>query len=192
MGFNGLAAEDFVGGKMITDYTASWYEIPITIGVKVPVKREYSYAYGGVGASFFRGGFSVAMDIDEKYANVLATHISDSEYVNEDFGIPLITNLSPGAVSDTVEFVNACWGLNYGVGVQVGTPKGLAFFAELNSSGTAGTVYSSDMKEETQQLLTATSSATLASVDDAWFEKLAFPVVTTGAAFRIGLRVYAF
>ncbi len=188
LALNGLDADDYVGGKMITDYSAAWYEIPFSLGIKVPVKRDYTFGYGTIGASYFRGGFSVGMDIDEKYANALATQVD----LDSGEAIPPVTNLSPGAVKDTVSFTNSGVGLNYGLGVQVGMKNGTAFFVEFNGSGTSGTAYSSAMKKETSQLLTATSSATLAGADDDWFKKLAFPVVTTGATARIGVRYYIF
>lgn len=185
---NGLDPDDYTGGKMITEYSASWFEIPLSLGIKVPVKREYTFGYGTIGASFFSGGFSVMMDVDEKYANALATHAD----LDSDELVPPATNYSPGAVQDTVSFLNAGIGMNYGVGVQVGMKNGAAFFIEYNGSGTSATVYSSDMKQETQELLTATSSETIYGADPAWFEKLAFPVVTAGATARVGVRYYLF
>src|SRR5690606_9322164 len=138
---------------------ADWLEIPITVGVKVPVtKMKYTFAYGGVGVSLFRGGFSVDLDADERYANVLATHL-DTENLT-------VNNLSPGAVQDTVKFRVGGMGLNWQVGAQAGLGKGLAFFVEMNNSGMAKTILSSELKSETRQLLTATSSENLAGADD--------------------------
>ena len=177
---------EYSGGTMITQYDASWIEVPLSLGIKVPMKRKYTFAYGSFGASYFSGGFSVMMDVDEAYANVLSTHIDlDAE-------VPVMTNYSPGAVKDTVSFDMSGIGLNYGLGVQAGMKNGLTFFAELNSSGAAKTVYSSDMKTETKQILTATSSESIAQTDPEWFDKLAFPVLTTGASFRTGMRFYFF
>ena len=185
----GYTATDFVGGTMISDYSASWFEIPLSIGVKVPIKRNYSFLYGGAGASYFSGGFQVELDVDEQYANVLATHLlEDPESVT---GYEVV-NLSPGAVQDTVKFRMANFGINYELGAQIGLKNGLAFYIELNSSGAAETAKSSVMKQETSQLLTALTSPSLAGADDDWFDRLAFPVVATGAAVRIGVRYYLF
>jgi len=185
MQLNELDPADFVGGKMVTQYDASWFEIPFSVGIKVPItKRDYTFAYGSVGASYFKGGFSVDIDIDEKYANVLGTHM-DADALS-------MENLSPGAVQDTIKFVNKGMGLNYGVGLQAGTKYGLSFFMEYNSSGTAASVYSNGLQPKTARLMTALSSQTLAENDDDWFKKLAFPVLTTGAAFRVGVRYYLF
>lgn len=182
---NGEDPADYVGGRMITDYDASWFEIPINLGIKVPITtRDYTFAYGQLGVSFFQGGFSVGIDADEAYTNVLATHV-DTEALT-------VNNLSPGAVQDTIDFRIGSMGVNYGVGVQTGVSSGLAIFLELNSSGTAKTVYSSELAPETRQLLTATSSETLAESDDQWFKRLAFPVVAGGATVRTGLRYYFF
>lgn len=182
LALNGASPDEYVGGKMTNQYDASWMEIPISLGIKVPSKRPYTFAYGSAGVSIFKGGFSVAFDADENYANALATHVDTENYT--------INNLSPGAVSDKIDFVLDGVGLNYAVGVQAGIKPGLAFFGELNSSGAAGSVYSTDLKPETKQLLTALSSETLATEDPEWFDKLAYPVVATGASFRLGLRYY--
>ncbi|MFT5680519.1 MAG: hypothetical protein ACI8RZ_001425 [Myxococcota bacterium] len=183
---NQLDPADYSGGTMINQYDASWLEVPVTLGIKVPLKKPYTFAYGSFGASYFSGGFSVEMDVDEVYANVLATHI------DLDADVPTMTSYSPGAVSDTISFNMSGIGLNYGLGVQAGIRKGVAFFAELNSSGAAKTVYGTEMKTETKQLLTALSSESLAQSDPEWFDTLAFPVLATGASFRTGIRVYFF
>jgi hypothetical protein len=131
----------------------------------------------------FRGGFAVSLDVDENYANVLATHL-DTDALT-------VTNLSPGAVQDTIDFQIGGMGFNYMVGAQAAVGKtGATVFLELNSSGAAKTVYSSAMKAETRQLLTATSSAALYAEDDQWFKRLAFPVVAGGGTVRAGLRYY--
>lgn len=180
---NGEDPADYVGGTMVSKYDASWIEIPITVGFKAPLGREDTFAYAGAGISIFRGGFSVGLDVDANYANVLATHI-DTDALT-------VTNLSPGAVNDTVEFQLGGLGFNYMLGAQAAIgDTGAVVFLELNSSGAAKTVYSSGLKAETRRLLTATSSATLASQDPEWFKRLAFPVVASGGTARVGLRYY--
>lgn len=185
LALNGEDPKDYIGGKMSTRYEASWWEIPLSLGLRLDhPKRPYTAAYGSVGVSIFSGGFSVAFDADENYANVLATHI--------DADTQTVTNLSPGAVSDQIRFNITAVGLNYGLGVQAGTKSGLAFFAELNSSGASKTVYGTVLKDESKQLLTALSSQNLANEDAEWFDSLAYPVLTTGATFRLGTRYYFF
>lgn len=180
---NGEDPANYIGGRMVNEYSASWFEIPVTVGFKVPLGQEQSFAYAGLGVSMFRGGFSVSLDVDENYANVLATHL-DTDALT-------VTNLSPGAVQDTIDFQIGGMGFNYMVGAQAAVGKtGATVFLELNSSGAAKTVYSSAMKTETRQLLTATSSAALYAEDDQWFKRLAFPVVAGGGTVRAGLRYY--
>jgi hypothetical protein len=180
---NGEDPANYVGGTMITEYSASWLEIPLTVGFKVPLAQEQSFLYAGLGLSLFRGGFSVGLDIDERYANVLATHI-DTDALT-------VTNLSPGAVNDTVDFQIGGVGINYMLGAQSAVgDTGAVVFIELNSSGAAKTVYSSELNPETRRLLTATSSAALYAEDAEWFKRLAFPVVAGGGTVRAGLRYY--
>lgn len=180
---NGEDPGDYIGGRMINEYSASWFEVPITVGFKVPLGQEQSFAYAGVGVSMFRGGFTVDLDVDENYANALATHV-DTDALT-------VTNLSPGAVEDSVDFQIGGLGVNYMLGAQAAVGKtGAVVFVELNSSGAAKTVYSSGLKTETRQLLTAASSQALYSEDDQWFKRLAFPVVAGGGTVRAGLRYY--
>ncbi|WP_428268750.1 porin OmpL1 [Haliangium sp.] len=180
---NGLDPADYIGGVMTNQYSASWFEIPITVGFKVPLGNEATFAYAGAGLSFFRGGFSVEYDVDERYANVLATHI-DTEALT-------VTNLSPGAVSDKVEFTLGGTGINYLLGAQSAIgDTGAVIFLELNGSGAAQTVYSSRLSPEGRRLLTASSSASLYQEDPEWFKRLSFPVVAAGATMRLGLRYY--
>ncbi len=181
----GLDTADYVGGTMKTTWDAKWWEIPISIGVKVAIK-PHTFAYGYAGISIFKGGFSVGIDVDENYANVLATHVDQSE------AVPTITNFSPGAVNDTIEFRTGAVGLNYGLGAQVGIKRTLAVFVELNASGAAKTVYAQGYSEESKQLLTAVSSQSISEADGTWFQTLAYPVVLQGASGRIGIRAYVF
>ncbi|ACY19100.1 porin OmpL1 [Haliangium ochraceum] len=179
---NGENPADYIGGVMESEYSASWLEIPITVGFKVAINED-SFMYAGAGISLFRGGFSVGMNVDENYANVLATHI-DTEALT-------VTNLSPGAVNETVEFQLGGVGVNYMIGGQAAiADTGAVVFLELNSSGAAKTVYSSRLDANARRLLTATSSASLYSEDPEWFKRLAFPVVAGGGTMRVGLRYY--
>jgi hypothetical protein len=181
----GLDTNDYSGGTMKTTWDASWWEIPVSLGFKVPVK-PHLYGYGWVGVSWFNGGFSIDADVDETYARILATHIDESTT------IPTITDLSPGAVKESIEFKTAAMGLNYGLGVQANIKKTFAVFIELESSGAAKTVYATKVGEGSRALLTAVSSQTLAENDATWFKDVAYPVVMQGASGQVGFRAYLF
>ena len=194
---NDNTTEDYIGGTMNTTWDASWWEIPISLGMKVPIKPHW-FVYGKAGVSIFNGGFDITVDIDEKYANVLGSH------VNIDSANPLAStfnDLSPdGGVQDTISFRTGAVGLNYGLGTQVNIRKRWAVYFELNSSGAAKTVYGSTTSDGTKQLFTALSSETIAdgsesfdiAGDPTWFDQLAYPVVMQGASGRLGLRAYLF
>ena len=59
----GGSVDDFAGGTMKTTWNASWTEIPISLGMKVPVKPHW-FVYGNAGVSIFKGGFDITVDID--------------------------------------------------------------------------------------------------------------------------------
>jgi hypothetical protein len=186
----GYDADDFVGGTMLTSWSAAWTEIPISVGVKAETHRPLTMAYGYAGVSIMSGGFDIGIDLDEKYARAVTTH-----FVENPAGaiIPYsLLDQSPGAVKDTIKFRTTAMGLNYGAGAQAGLNKHVAVFVELNSSGAAATVYSEGLSPKTQQLLTSLSSPDLAQGDPNWFRNLAYPVVMQGASGRIGVRAYIF
>ncbi len=180
---NGEDPADYTGGVMHTSYGATWFEVPLSLGIKVPVFKR-AFAYGYVGVSLFHGGFKVGIDVDENYANVLCTHV-DTDALT-------VANYSPGAVSEDVWLRMTAVGLNWGLGAQARLSKAVGVYIELNSSGTARTVYSSSMSPETRRLLTALSSESLAQDDPQWFKRLAYPVVAKGASVRLGVRFYLF
>lgn len=189
----GLDPAEYSGGTMITEWNAAWIEVPISVGIKVPVK-PHTFAYGSAGVSIFSGGFDIGLDVDEKYANVLNTHIVDNGGL-----VPDVIDQSPdGGVKDTIKFRTAAVGLNYGLGVQAGLGRRVAFFIELNQSGAAKTVFAQTLGDDTKRLLTSASSSTLAdeSEDGAgdadWFNDIAYPVIMQGASGRLGLRIYLF
>ena len=193
LALNGLDVNDYVGGTMITDWSAAWTEIPISLGVKAEAKRPLTMAYGYAGVSIMSGGFNIGIDVDEKYARSVTTHFQEN-----DSGalVPFtVLDQSPGAVQDTIKFRAGALGLNYGAGVQAGLNKHIAVFIDLNSSGAAKTVFADEYSNKAARLLTSVSSATLAdedSGDPGWFQQLAYPVVMQGASGRIGVRAYIF
>jgi hypothetical protein len=182
---NGLDPEDYSGGTMKTNWNARWWEIPISIGAKVHIK-PHTFAYGYAGISIFKGGFDVGIDVDDTYSRILGTHVDTSQ------AIPPATDLSPGAVKDTIQFRTTALGLNYGLGAQIGIGRTWAVFLELNASGAAKTVYAQKYSEGSKKLLTTVSSQSLAESDETWFQTLAYPVVMQGASGRLGVRAYLF
>ena len=188
----GLDTADYVGGVMETNWNASWIEIPISVGIKVPTKNPHSYAYGNVGVSIFSGGFEIGINADEKYLNVLNTHVVENDSL---IGYELFDQSPDGGLQDTIKFRTGAMGLNYGVGAQAGIGKHLAFFIELNQSGAAKTVFASPMAAGTKKVLTPASSQALAdeeSGDPSWFQDIAYLVVMQGASGRLGIRAYIF
>jgi len=180
---NGEDPADYAGGTMHSNYGATWFEVPLSLGVKVPVFKR-AFVYGFMGVSLFHGGFKVSIDVDERYSNVLCTHV-DTDALT-------VANYSPGAVQEDVWLRMTAVGLNWGLGAQARIGRNMGLYLELNFSGAAKTVYSSALKSETRQMLTALSSESLAQDDPEWFKRIAYPVLAKGASVRLGMRFYLF
>lgn len=190
----GYDPEDFDGGVLTTTFNAGWFEIPLSLGFKVPVKDQ-SFFYGWIGASYFSGGFDVRLQLNEQYVNAVTTHI-DTSLAPADMVTPGVDQSTEQGLDEVVQFRASTIGLNYGLGGQVDLGFGLVWYVELNASGAAKTVESNLLSDRGQEVLTRLSSSTLGAVggasNDYWFKRLAFPVVMGGGSLRTGLRFYIF
>ncbi len=184
---NGLTASDYSGGTMTTKFTSSSMEIPVSVGWNARISDK-TKVYLGVGASYFNGGWDVKVGIDEKYANVLATHVNTTAVTATNYW----KQAGGGSLDETITFRVSGIGVNYFMGIEQMLTESLSAFAEIYASGFAKTSYSSELSDKGQKLFTALSSETLAQNDPNWFKRLAFPVVLGGASIKIGVKYYLF
>ncbi len=175
------------GGSMSYQFDAKWLEIPLTVGLSIPLEGGH-HVYGGFGPSYYRGGFSVKADLDERYVRA-ATTLVDGNTV---YG-PLVTD----AIHEKINFAWAGLGFNYVLGIEARLDDRNAIFFEYAATGGADTRFSSEPSAQVQKLLTAVNSSVAGGVvlpatpDDRFLKRIAFPVVLGGGFFRIGYRFYA-
>jgi hypothetical protein len=175
------------GGTMSYAFDAHWLEVPLTIGLSVPIEGGHK-VYGGFGPSYYRGGWSVQVDMDERYVRA-ATTLLDGNTV---YG-PLVKS----AIHDTVSFSWAGLGFNYVLGLEARVDDRNSLFFEYAATGGADTRFSSQPSPDVQRFLTAVNSGVTggvilpASQDDRFLKRIAYPVVLGGGFFRIGYRFYA-
>ena len=181
-----LSGAQYAGGKMKSEFTASWLEIPVSVGFNARINPA-TKLYAAVGMSYFYGGWDAKLDIDEKYANVLGTHTDLTSTATNYWKLA-----GGGSLKETIEFRASGLSVNYFMGLEQMLMNDLAAFIEVYASGYAQTVYSSKLSDKAQKLLTATSSETLYQSDSNWFKRLAFPVVLGGASIKIGARYFLF
>jgi hypothetical protein len=175
------------GGTMNYQFDARWLEIPLTIGLSIPIEGGHK-VYGGFGPSYYRGGFSVDLNMDERYVRA-ATTLLDGNTV---YG-PLVTN----ALQEKIDFKWAGLGFNYVLGIEARVGDRNALFFEYAATGGADTRFSSAPSADGQRFLTAVNSGVSGGVvlpaqaDDRFLKRIAYPVVLGGGFFRIGYRFYA-
>lgn len=175
------------GGTMSYQFDSRWLEVPLTIGLSIPLEGGHRL-YGGFGPSFYRGGFSVDIDMDERYVRA-ATTLLDGNTV---YG-PLVKN----AIREKIDFTWAGLGFNYVLGMEARLDDRNALFFEYAATGGADTRFSSQPSAEAQRFLTAVNSSVSggvvlpASQDDRFLKRIAYPVVLGGGFFRLGYRFYA-
>jgi hypothetical protein len=175
------------GGTMMYQFDASWLEVPLTIGLSVPLEGGHRL-YGGFGPSYYRGGFSVDIDMDERYVRA-ATTLLDGNTV---YG-PLVRD----AIREKIDFTWGGLGFNYVLGMEARLDDRNALFFEYAATGGADTRFSSAPSADAQRFLTAVNSGVSggvvmpASADDRFLKRIAYPVVLGGGFFRLGYRFYA-
>ena len=175
------------GGTMTYQFDARWLELPLTIGLSIPIEGGHK-VYGGFGPSYYRGGFSVELNMDERYVRA-ATTLLDGNTV---YG-PLVTN----ALHEKIDFKWAGLGFNYVLGIEARVGDRNALFFEYAATGGADTRFSSTPSAEGQRFLTAVNSSVSGGVvvpaqaDERFLKRIAYPVVLGGGFFRIGYRFYA-
>ena len=144
--------------------------------------RPRSFAYASVGVSLLAGGYTLSIDADERYTNVLTTHL-DAETLE-------LTVIPTGAVQDELRLTTSGIGLGYGLGVQAGLRERAGLFCELSRSGLSRTVTATGLGASGQALLTAMSDPERAAADPTWSATVARTVSLSGASLRVGLRYY--
>ena len=175
------------GGTMSYAFDSSWLEVPLTIGLSIPIEGGHR-VYGGLGPSYYRGSWSVQVDMDERYVRA-ATTLLDGNTV---YG-PLVKN----AIHDKVSFDWAGLGFNYVLGIEARLSDRDVLFFEWAATGGADTRFSSAPSPDVQRFLTAVNSGVSggvvlpASADDRFLKRIAYPVVLGGGFFRLGYRFYA-
>jgi hypothetical protein len=175
------------GGTMSYQFDARWLELPLTIGLSIPIEGGHK-VYGGFGPSYYRGGFSVDLNMDERYVRA-ATTLLDGNTV---YG-PLVSN----ALNEKIDFTWAGLGFNYVLGLEARVGDRNALFFEYAATGGADTRFSSAPSADGQRFLTAVNSGVTGGVvvpaqaDDRFLKRIAYPVVLGGGFFRIGYRFYA-
>jgi hypothetical protein len=184
---NGLTPADYAGGTLTTKFKSNSMEIPLSIGFNARIS-EKTKIYLGVGASWFNGGWDVTVNVDEKYANALATHVNTATATARNYW----KEAGGGSLNETIQFRISGVGVHYFIGLEQMLTANLAAFAEVYASGMAKVSYSSEISDKGQKLFTALSSETLAQQDPNWFKRLAFPIVLGGATIKVGVKYYLF
>lgn len=172
----------FSGGVMKSTWNASWMYIPVSVGLNARIS-EKSLVYFGAGVSWFNGGWSVDMDLDQKYVNALTTYYDSSTNT-------LSTLSGAGPVSQTVEFKASGLGVNYFLGVETFIADSIAVFGEMNASGYAATSFSNKASSTTSKVFTRATSKGASDQDTEFIKRLSYPVVMGGATIKIGTRYY--
>ncbi len=175
---------NFEGGTIKTTWNSSWMEVPLTFGVILPV-MDLGKVYGGVGVSWFRGGFSIEVQADKKYAAFLTSY-NTNDYSNAE------NLMVTEAINEKIEFMTYGISFNMLLGLEVFLSENTAATVEYWASGTMQTVFAeSEFSPTAKRAMTmATAGPDAAGKDDEYIERFAYPVVLGGSMLKFGVRYY--
>lgn len=182
----GFAKPDFgfEGGTIKTTWNSSWMEVPLTFGVILPI-MDLGKVYGGLGVSWFRGGFSINVNADKKYAAFLTSYNTVDYPGSESL---MVTE----PINETIEFMTYGVSFNMLLGFEVFISENVAATVEYWASATMQTVFAETEFSSTAKhaMTMATAGPDAASNDDEYIERFAYPVVLGGSMMKFGVRYY--
>lgn len=179
-------AGGFEGGTLETSWDSEWMEVPVTIGVVLPV-MNFGNVYGGLGVSWFRGGFSINVKADDRYA-AFGTSYSSDDYPGADLDNLMVTE----GINEKIEFVTHGISFNMLLGFEAFIADNVSATIEYWASATMQTVYAeSEFSDKAKRVLTmATAGPDAAAQDPEYIERFAYPVVIGGTMIKFGVRYY--
>jgi hypothetical protein len=171
----------YAGASMSYAFESSWMEIPLTVGIVLPVGK-IGKIYGGLGMSYFKGNWSLAVKMDSQYAQYLTAFEGDS------------AALADEAINETVQFSISTISMNFLLGMEVEVYESVSITLEYWASGALQVVYAdSSFSTEGKNVMTAAlGGKTAASNDSEYVKKFAYPVKLGGSYFKFGAKYYIF
>ncbi len=169
----------FEGGSMATTWDSSWMEIPFTVGVCWQFGK-HAKIYGGLGLSWFHGGFSINVKADSRYVAFLTS------YPGED--AKMVTD----ALNENIQFTTYGISVNMLLGFEVFVWRDLAVTVEYYMGGTMQTVFADKEFSTTakEAMTMAVGGPTAAAYDPEFVERFAYPDLIGGSLFKFGVKYY--
>jgi hypothetical protein len=177
-GFAAAPGGKYEGATMDLTWTAGWMEIPVTLGISLPV-GEKGKVYAGLGVSYFTGGWAAEYKTDAAYSAYLTTY-GTTTYFDK-------------AATEKVEFAYSGIGLNFLIGAEAYVADSVAITVDYWVSGGGKTIWSKeDLSSNSSKILTLASSNATATTDPEYLKRIAFPTVLGGSMFKVGAKFYIF
>lgn len=169
----------YQGGKASLEWSASWIDIPITIGLVLPI-ADKGKVYTGLGFSYISGGWGIDAKFNSRYTGMLTAY--------EGQAAPLTTE----SVNETIEFQMTTFTLHYMMGAEVTVAPGLAVFIEYWLTSAAQNSFSDGgFKDSTSHVMTgAVAGPTAYNMDSRYIEDFAYPAIVGGNFFKFGVKYY--
>ncbi len=174
-----IIAGGFEGGSLETLWGSSWIEIPFTVGVCWQFGKN-AKIYGGLGLSWFHGGFSIDVKGDARYVAFLTSYPSQD------------TIMITESLNEKISFTTYGISVNMLLGFEIFVWKDLAVTVEYYMGGTMQTVFADkEFSSGAKEAMTlAVGGPDAAAFDPQFIERFAYPDVLGGSFFKFGVKYY--
>ena len=169
----------FEGGSVAINWNSKWMEIPFTVGVCWQFGKR-AKIYGGLGLSWFHGGFSIDVAANDKYVAFLTSYPGQDAL--------MITE----SLKENITFTTYGISVNMLLGFEIFVWRDLAVTVEYYMGGTMQTVFADkEFSTTAKEVMTmAVGGPDAASFDTQYVERFAYPDLVGGSMFKFGVKYY--
>jgi hypothetical protein len=169
----------YSGSSAELAWHASWWDIPITIGLVLPI-ADKGKIYGGFGLTWISGGWGIDAKFDGNYCAMLTSYQGQAAPLTEQ------------SVNTTIDFTSSYITLHFMFGMEVNVAAGVAVTFEYWMTAAARNVFTTDgFDNRTSQTMTgAIYGPTAYSLDPNAVEDFAYPAVVGGSFIKLGVKYY--
>lgn len=169
----------YAGSSASLSWHASWFEIPITIGLVLPI-ADKGKIYGGLGLTWIRGGWGIDAKFDANYVAMLTSYEGQAAPLTEE------------RVNTTIDFVQSYFTLHFMFGAEVNVAQNVAVTFEYWLTAAVRNTFTADgFDDPTAHAMTgAIAGPTAYSMDSRYIEDMAYPAIVGASFFKIGVKYY--
>jgi len=172
-------ADTYEGGTAELAWHSNYMELPVTIGIILPV-ADKGKIYVGLGMSWFSGGWGIDAKFSKEYVAMLTAYSGEA--------LPLVVK----DVDTTIDFKASILSLHFLIGFEAFVAENVSVSIEYWLTKAAQNTFTADgFDTTTANVMTAAiAGPTAYSNDSKYLSDFAYPAVAGASMFKLGVKYY--